>query len=119
MTMDREGNTLYAGTDDGRLVRWQLDEKGEVAHREVVRAFADRRAITALALVLGDVSLAVGDAKGGLTTWFPVNADGTRKLRLIHQLQPHQSADPSDSALRPQQVDPQPRATTASCIWTT
>ena len=91
MTMDREGNTLYAGTDDGRLVRWQLDEKGEVAHREVVRAFADGRAITALALVLGDVSLAVGDAKGGLTTWSPVNADGTRKLRLIHQLQPHQS----------------------------
>ena len=92
MTMDREGSTLYAGTDDGRLVRWQLDEKGEVAHREVVRAFADGRAITALALVLGDVSLAVGDAKGGLTTWSPVNADGTRKLRAIHQLQPHQSA---------------------------
>ncbi len=91
-TMDHEGSTLYAGTDDGRLVRWQLDEKGEVAHREVVRAFADGRAITALALVLGDVSLAVGDAKGGLAIWSPVNADGTRKLRAIHQLQPHQSA---------------------------
>ncbi len=60
MTMDHEGDTLYAGTDDGRLVRWQFDENGEVAHREVVRAFADGRAITALALVLGDVSLAVG-----------------------------------------------------------
>jgi phosphate transport system permease protein len=91
MTMDREGGTLYAGTDEGRLVRWQLDEKGEVAHREVVRAFADGRAITALALVLGDVSLAVGDAKGQVTTWSPVNADGTRKLRMIHQLEPHQS----------------------------
>ena len=43
MTMDREGNTLYAGTDDGRLVRWQLDEKGDVANREVVRAFPDGR----------------------------------------------------------------------------
>ena len=105
MTMDREGSTLYAGTDDGRLVRWQLDEKGEVAHREVVRAFADGRAITALALVLGDVSLAVGDAKGELTIWSPVNADGTRKLRLIHQLQPHAKRHPRDSALRPQQVD--------------
>ena len=91
MTMDREGNTLYAGTDDGRLVRWQLDEKGEVAHREVVRAFADKRAITALALVLGDMSLAVGDEKGEMTTWSPVNTDDTRKLQLIHQLQPHQS----------------------------
>jgi phosphate transport system permease protein len=92
MTMDREGTTLYAGTNDGRLIRWQLNGKGEVGQREVVRAFADGRAITALALVLGDVSLAVGDAKGGLTTWSPVNADGTRKLRAFHHLQPHQAA---------------------------
>ena len=90
--MDHEGNTLYAGTDDGRLIRWQLDEQGEVANREVVRAFTDGRAITALALVLGDVSLASGDAKGELTIWSPVNADGTRKLRAIHRLRPHRSA---------------------------
>jgi phosphate transport system permease protein len=92
LTLDREGNTLYAGTDDGRLIRWQFDEKGEVSHREVVRAFPDGRAITALAIVLGDVSLAVGDAQGGLTTWSPVNADGTRKLRMIHRLESHESA---------------------------
>ena len=52
-------------------------------------AFSDGRAVTALALVLGDVSLAVGDAKGEVTTWSPVNADGTRKLQLIHRLEPH------------------------------
>ena len=92
MTMDREGNTLYAGTDNGRLLRWQLDEKGEVANRDVVRAFSDGRAITALALVLGDVSLAVGDATGELTVWSPVNIDGTRKLQMVHRLQPHGSA---------------------------
>jgi len=92
MTMDHEGSTLYAGTDNGRLIRWQLGEKGDVANREVVRAFSDGRAVTALALVLGDVSLAVGDAKGELTVWSPVNADGTRKLQAIHQLQSHESA---------------------------
>jgi phosphate transport system permease protein len=92
MTMDREGNTLYAGTDNGRLLRWQLDEKGQVANREVVRAFPDGRGITALALVLGDVSLAVGDAKGDLTVWSPINTDGTRKLQEIHRLTPHASA---------------------------
>lgn len=91
IALDHEGNVLYAGTDDGRLIRWQLDEKGEVAHREVVRAYSDGRAITALALILGDVSLAVGDAKGELNVWSPVNADGTRKLRAIHRLEPHQS----------------------------
>ncbi len=89
MTMDRDGGTLYAGTSDGRLVRWRLDDKGDVAQREVVAAFADRRAITALALALGDVSLAVGDAKGELTTWFPVNADATQKLQMIHRLGEH------------------------------
>jgi phosphate transport system permease protein len=92
MTMDREGTTLYAGTDNGRLLRWRLDEKGEAADREVVRAFSDGRPITALALVLGDVSLAVGDAKGELTVWSPINTDGTRKLQAIHQLTPHRSA---------------------------
>jgi phosphate transport system permease protein len=92
MTMDREGNTLYAGTDDGRVTRWRLDEKGEVAQREVVRAASDGRAITALALVLGDVSLVVGDERGGLTVWSPVNVDNTRKLRAIHRLWPQQSA---------------------------
>ncbi len=90
--MDREGNTLYAGTKDGVLARWQLKENGEVGQREVARAFPDRRAITALALVLGDVSLAVGDAQGGLSTWFPVKAEAARRLRLAHQLRPHASA---------------------------
>jgi phosphate transport system permease protein len=92
MTLDREGNTLYAGTNDGYLAYWHLNENGEAANRQVVRAFADKRAITALAMVLGDVSLAVGDAQGGLTVWFPVNADGGRKLRLIHQLSSHKGA---------------------------
>lgn len=92
LTVDHEGTTIYAGTDDGRLLRWRLGENGDVEHREVVRAFNDGRAITALALVLGDMSLAVGDSKGELTTWTPVNADGTRKLQMLHRLQPHASA---------------------------
>jgi phosphate transport system permease protein len=92
MTMDHEGKTLYAGTDDGRLVRWQLGEDGKVVNREVVRAFSDGRTVTALALVLGDVSLAVGDEKGELTVWSPVNTDGTRKLQMIHELQSHPCA---------------------------
>ena len=89
MTLDREGKSLYAGTKDGRLVRWQLDDEGKIAKREVTRAFSDGRSVTALALVLGDVSLAVGDAKGDLTIWSPVNADGARKLKNVHRLPSH------------------------------
>ena len=92
LSMDRDGNTLYGGTKDGILARWQLKEDGAVGPREIARAFPDRRAITALALVLGDVSLAVGDARGGLSTWFPVKAETARRLRLAHQLRPHASA---------------------------
>ena len=36
-------------------------------------AFRDKRAITSLGVLLGDVSLAVGDAQGQLTTWFFVH----------------------------------------------
>jgi phosphate transport system permease protein len=89
LTMDREGATLYAGAADGRLVRWQLNADGEVATREVVRAFADKRAITALAMVQGDVSLAVGDERGDLTTWFPVRDGARTVLRRIHSLRQH------------------------------
>ena len=57
-------------------------------------AFRDKRAITSLGVLLGDVSLAVGDAQGQLTTWFFVHTGGgsSRKLRLIHTLAPHADA---------------------------
>ena len=86
LTMDSQGDAIYVGTDDGRIARWQLDEQVEAAKREVVQAFDDRRAVTALAVALGDVSLAVGDERGDLTTWFTVRADETRKLRMVHNL---------------------------------
>ncbi|MEN6407253.1 MAG: ABC transporter permease subunit [Thermoguttaceae bacterium] len=92
MTMDRAGAALYAGTSDGRLIRWQFDDAGEPSHREVVRAFSDGRAVTALTLALGDVSLVVGDRAGGLSVWAPVAADGVQKLHRIHRLRSHDGA---------------------------
>lgn len=92
LTMDAEGSTLSAGTDNGRLVRWQLDAAGRVHRHEIVPAFHDKRAITSLAMVLGDVSLAVGDARGGLTTWFEVRSEASVRLRQIHALRPHAAA---------------------------
>ncbi|MBI3991846.1 MAG: ABC transporter permease, partial [Candidatus Lambdaproteobacteria bacterium] len=92
MTLDSAGDTLYLGTADGRLARWDLREPGEARRLGQVQAFADGRAVTALTLLLGDISLAVGDERGGHATWFPVPAeDGTKRLRRIHPLQPHQA----------------------------
>jgi phosphate transport system permease protein len=89
MTMNRAGNMLYAGTDRGGLLRWELDDEGNVASKEIIPAFHDKRPIASLALVFGDVSLAVGDAQGGLTTWFEVRGAVDQKLRLIHTLTSH------------------------------
>jgi phosphate transport system permease protein len=81
-TLDREGKSLYAGTDQGTLLHWDLsgDAPREVERR---RAFADHRAVSALGLVFGDVSLAVGDARGGVTTWSPVALYGAGSERQL------------------------------------
>lgn len=95
LALDRMGNTLYAGTDQGTLLRWNLAEAGEAELLDRLPAFPDRRGITALSLVFGDVSLAVGDAKGGVSTWFPVRVspeEGTKHLARIHTLAPHKAA---------------------------
>jgi phosphate transport system permease protein len=92
IAMDGEGGTLYAGTRAGQLARWQFDEQGNLKSAERFTAFPDRRAITALAMVFGDVSLAVGDECGGLSTWFPVRHDGKALLTRVHTLAPHASA---------------------------
>jgi len=86
MTADAEGKTLYAGTRNGRLIRWKFTPESEMVSRDVTLAFPDGREITALAMVLGDVSLAVGDARGGLTTWFEVRGESADRLRRIHDL---------------------------------
>ena len=52
-------------------------------------AFADRRAVTALAMVFGDVSLAVGDDRGEVTAWFTVRVDEKPALMRIHTLTAH------------------------------
>lgn len=95
LAMDSAGKNLYAGTDQGALWHGSLEEPGEPQLLQNFVAFEDGRAITALNLIFGDISLAVGDSKGNLTTWFlvPIGEDGTQKtLQLVHQLPPHTSA---------------------------
>jgi phosphate transport system permease protein len=89
LVMDREGQTLYAGTDNGRILVWKVDSEGDAPRAEIVPAFHDKRAITSLAMVLGDVSLAVGDAQGGVSTWFAISREGRRQLTLAHTLASH------------------------------
>jgi phosphate transport system permease protein len=65
-----------------------------VRSREILTAFDDGRAITSLAMVFGDVSLAVGDEEGGVSIWSPVRPDEQARplLTLSHRLSPHSGA---------------------------
>jgi len=95
LALDSKGTTLYAGTDQGRLLRWSLAEPGAAELLDDLQAFADQRAITTLNLVFGDYSLAVGDAQGEVTTWFPVRLEedsASKGLKRIHDLSRHDSA---------------------------
>jgi phosphate transport system permease protein len=95
VTVDSKGHYLYAGTDRGWLLRWDISEPGQAHLLESVPASTDGKAITSMALVLGDVSLAVTDANGLLTTWFPVKVAGSgedRRLTRIHTLRPNHGA---------------------------
>ncbi|HEY3309696.1 MAG TPA: ABC transporter permease subunit [Desulfuromonadaceae bacterium] len=95
VAVDTKGHYLYAGTENGMLLRWDISEPGQVRLLDSVQASRDRQPITSLALVLGDVSIAVGDAKGTLTTWFPVKETGSgedRRLTSIHTLRPNSGA---------------------------
>ena len=93
-TLNREGSELYAGTDDGRLIRWQfLGAKATLA--EQVKVSPERHAITAVGLVFGEISVAVGDDSGQVSTWSPVKLYGeesTRRLVRVHTLSQHRAA---------------------------
>lgn len=92
--LDRVGAALYAGTERGTLLRWDLT--GDVPRlADRAKAFADHRPVTALGLVFGDVSLVVGDALGTVSTWTPVALYGAgteRHLARIHSLSRHDRA---------------------------
>ncbi|HIJ95875.1 MAG TPA: ABC transporter permease subunit [Desulfuromonadales bacterium] len=95
MAVDSKGHYLYAGTDNGWLLRWDISEPGQVHLVDTVQASAERHAITSLSLVLGDVSIAVGDAKGNFSTWFPVKVAGSgedKRLTRIHTLRSNSGA---------------------------
>jgi len=106
--LGRKGNNLYAATVNGWLVRWDLSGEAQGRLVETVEAFKDHRRITALATMLGDTSLAVGDEKGQISTWMPVSKPGSgedKQLTLVHHLpgfmQPVQRllASPRDKSL--------------------
>lgn len=94
-TVDEQGKALFAGTDSGNVLRWDLSDNESVVKTDNVQAVPGGKPVTALASVFGDVSVAVGDITGGLTIWMPVRTEalkGKKVLQKIHSLKKHASA---------------------------
>ncbi|MEW6427818.1 MAG: ABC transporter permease subunit [Thermodesulfobacteriota bacterium] len=90
-TLDNSGSRLYAGTDGGTIVRWDIGG-GEARLLDTTPAHRGSTGISSLAMVFGSVSLAVGASNGEISTWMEVaGEDGHRRLRRIHSLTPHRS----------------------------
>ena len=89
MAFSGDGKNLYLATKTGKLILWDFSDPDEPFLKDVRLAFGDKRALTALALVFGDESIAVGDAKGQVSVWFLGNQSsetGEKRLILIHEL---------------------------------
>ncbi len=89
LALDHRGATLYAGTAEGRLLRWRFDETARpIGEPELHRVGADP--VTALLLLLGERSLVAGTASGELSLWFPVrpSEEATALLHRIREFPP-------------------------------
>ncbi len=98
LALDSHGAGLYAGTANGRILRWSIGEPGEVTLMDDVAFDGSGLPVTRVGLVFGDISLAAVNEAGVYSTWFPVEnaAEGTRPLTRIHTLE---SADTGTQAL--------------------
>lgn len=88
--LSEDGRRLFAASGTDQLRHWEITAS-EAVVRDSLKAFRDGRSITALGFVFGDVSIAVGDDRGEVTTWFTVSneATGERNLRRIHAIAGH------------------------------
>lgn len=93
LTLDTHGRALYAGTENGHVLRWSIEDAGEIELTDDVLYSAAANPIRNVGLVFGDISLAVVDTSGDFSTWFPVTdpESGKRQLRRIHDLSPAES----------------------------
>jgi phosphate transport system permease protein len=72
LVLDGEQRSLYGGTRQGELVWWPLADGG--FGRPMV-ASAGTSEITALTFLLGGQAVAVGQANGDVSVWFPVRQE--------------------------------------------
>jgi len=85
-----DAGDLYAGTGDGRLLRFDL--RG-ASTQPAESTAADGSGVSALALLIGGRSLVVGENDGALSIWFEVpQPEGAPRLERIRDFPPMSAA---------------------------
>jgi len=94
LALDGRGEDLFVGTSRGRLLQYDLRERGAARPGDAVDVSATAAPITALGFLLGDRTLVVGDGAGAVTTWQLLTPPGAgeRRLAQIHRFADHPGA---------------------------
>lgn len=94
LTLDAEQRNLFAALETGEVVHWDIRDPAAPQVKPRLRG-QERAPVRAMAWLIGDRSLVMGDAAGGVSVWFQVrDRDNPVELpfREIHVMQPHAAA---------------------------
>jgi phosphate transport system permease protein len=92
LRLDGRAEDLYVGNSRGQVLRYDLRDPDSPKLVETAAVVSrPGAAVTALGFLIGDRTLVVGDAAGGVSTWqvIPPPAGGDRRLTRIHRFEPH------------------------------
>jgi phosphate transport system permease protein len=95
LALDGRAEDLFIGTSRGQVLRYDLRDPANPARIEVTDVTAGRGApVTALAFLIGDRTLVVGDGSGGVSTWqiIPPPGGGERRLTRVYEFERHAGA---------------------------
>jgi phosphate transport system permease protein len=92
---DSRGETLSVGTANGSLYHYDVREGAQPSLIETTSVAPSGTSVTALAYLIGDRSLVIGNSAGDVSVWMPVRQtqeSSTTRFRLIHQFDAHPSS---------------------------
>jgi phosphate transport system permease protein len=102
LELDDVLDNLYVGTEEGKLFHWNISNKESPDLVEVLDATGNSNtAITALAFLIGDRSLIVGDEAGDVSVWFQVDDPTSPKGKRLKKIHVFESLETPITAISP------------------
>jgi phosphate transport system permease protein len=91
LALDGRGEDLFVGASSGQLIRVDLREPSDPKIAGTVAAtIRPGVGVSVMGFLIGDRTIVVGDASGGVSSWQLLQADGgERRLTKIYDFTPH------------------------------